>query len=132
MQNADHDMVNDCKSPHISLIISIIFYRGVRDSEPYITSETYSYFDYRDSCFYLVIQPVKFDVQPTEEMIRIADWLKENDPIIKTETMVFGSSRSLKQIPGSLLQCQGNQFYNWIQVSWSIRPLLTIHATGSI
>ena len=91
----------------------------------------------RDSYFYLVIQPVKFDVQPTEEMIGVADWLKENDLIInlnkgKTETMVFGSSRSPKQISGSLLQCQGNQFYNWIQVSWSIRPLLTIHATGSI
>ena len=79
----------------------------------------------RDSYFYLVIQPVKCDVQPTVEMIRVADCLKENDLIInlnkdKSETMVFGSSRSPKQIPGSLLQCQGNQFYNWIQVSWSI------------
>ena len=55
----------------------------------------------RDSYFYLVIQPVKCDVQLTEEMIRVADWLRENDLIInlnkgKTETMVFGSSRNVR------------------------------------
>ena len=101
MQNADDDMVNDCKSPHISLIISIIFYRGVRNSEPYIRSETSSYFDIQKFLFLFSQTTSEIEVQLTEEMIRVADWLKENDLIInlnkgKTETMVFGSSRNVR------------------------------------
>ena len=94
MQHADDDMVNDCKSPHISLIISIIFYRGVRNSEPYITSETSSYFDIYRFLFLSGQTTSEIEVQLTEEMIRVADWLKENDLIVnlnkvKTETMVL-------------------------------------------
>ena len=101
MQHADHDMVNDWKSPHFLLIISIIFYSGVRNSEPYIRSETSSYFDIQKFLFLFSQTTSEIEVQLTEEMIRVADWLKENDLIInlnkgKTETMVFGSSRNVR------------------------------------
>ena len=81
MQHADHDMVNDYKSPHISLIISIICYKGVRNSEPYIRSETSSYFDIQRSLFLSGQTNSEIEVQLTEEIIRVANWLKENDLI---------------------------------------------------
>ena len=125
MQHADHDMVNDCKSPHISLIISPIFYKGVRNSEPYIRSDTSSYFDIQRFLFLSGHTTSKIEVQLTEEMIRIANWLKENDLIInlnkgKMKPWFLEAVEMSETSLWKLLQCEGNQFYNWIRVPWSV------------
>ena len=87
--------------PQGSILGPLLFILYLNDIDDHLThAEILKYAD--DTVLFLSGQTTsEIEVQLTEEMIGVGDWLKENDLIInlnkgKTETMVFGSSRNVR------------------------------------